>query len=319
MNNSQKNEISRNLTEFLSNQKSPESLNKVIADFLIGCLKIDKILQTNDTLSRSKAKMANTSGDYQTPIDLLANQILVNALSSNSYVSMIASEEMKDPIHIKRLNKDLFNIFFDPLDGSSNLKEQQTVGTIFSIYQDNGITLPKGSKQVVAGYIIYTKPLTLVLAINDKTYAFNYYRERKGFFLAYEQIAMPNQSLILYANLANHEKWANSIQVFTKTFLRKPDANMRWSGCMVADIHRLLVSGGLFMYPTIHKETESTNKLRLMYEANPMALIIKNAGGYASSGRQDILEIDPQKLHQKIPVFIGDLATVKQIEAISEL
>lgn len=289
-------------------------LISIIEDFVASCVEIDSLLQLNDSASTTKEEMKNSSGDYQTAIDVKSNDILSKRLSQNPHVNLIASEEIDKPIIFERANKDLFNVFFDPIDGSGNLISQQIVGSIFSIYENKNLELQPGSMQVAAGYVIYSKPMMLVIAIKNNVFSFTYLQRDRRFSLTHKKIKLPKKSNYLYVNLSNQHKWNALLRNFIKQFFELGNGNMRWSGCMVADIHRLLITGGIFMYPTSYKKNENLDKLRLMYEANPMAMIIKNAGGYSSCGSEDILDINPLSLHQKIAFFTGDSEKIKGIE-----
>lgn len=292
-------------------------LDSIIKDLVFGCLGINDLLESHDSSNNPKAKARNVSGDKQKEIDIISNHILVNLMLKNSFVNLIASEELEVPITLKKEKSHLYNVYLDPLDGSSNIDAKQTVGSIFSIYKNNNLKIQTGKSQISAGYIMYTKPIVLVIAIKNEVHTFNYNSKKAIFTLANKNISLPPKTEFLYANLAKQAKWIKPIKQFTQQFLQDKKSNMRWSGCMVADIHRLLVTGGIFMYPSImNKKGLAVDKLRLMFEANPMAFIIKNAGGYSSSGIENILDIKPLSTHQKVSVLIGNKEKVKMFEVL---
>ena len=266
------------------------------------------------------AGATNVQGEAQKKLDVLSNEILLDANEWGGHLAAIASEEMDGPHLIPhRYPKGNYLLVFDPLDGSSNIDVDISVGTIFSVLHcpedvtepDAACFLQPGTAQVAAGYAVYGPSTLLVLTLGDGVHEFTLDRELGSFVLTRSDLRIPEDTSEFAINASNQRHWQAPVQRYVGELLagregpRGRDFNMRWVGSMVADVHRILTRGGIFMYPLDAKCAEKGGRLRLLYEANPMALIVEQAGGAASTGRQRLLEVQPQSLHQRVAVFLG--------------
>ena len=262
----------------------------------------------------------NIQGEAQKKLDVIANDVLLEANAWGGHLAACASEEMEHcqsiPDAYPRGN---YLLLFDPLDGSSNIDVNVSVGTIFSVLRcPEGVTdardehfLQPGTAQVAAGYCIYGPSTMLVLTIGHGTHAFTLDREQGGFVLTQRDMRIPEQTKEFAINMSNQRHWEAPMQAYVDELLagstgtRGKDFNMRWIASMVADVHRILTRGGIFIYPWDRKDPSKAGKLRLMYEANPMSMLVEQAGGAATNGRERITELMPTQLHQRVPVFLG--------------
>ncbi|HEX4873221.1 MAG TPA: class 1 fructose-bisphosphatase [Nevskiaceae bacterium] len=274
------------------------------------------------------AGTGNVQGEAQKKLDVLSNEILLQANAWGGHLAAMASEEMDDPSVIPgEYPKGGYLLLFDPLDGSSNIDVNISVGTIFSVLRaPEGVDpasheafLQPGTTQVAAGYAVYGPSTELVLTTGRGTHAFTLDREIGGFVMTRRDIRIPAETKEFAINASNARFWEAPVQRYINECLagkdgpRGKDFNMRWVASMVADVHRIITRGGVFMYPLDAKTRDKGGKLRLMYEANPMSLIVEQAGGAASTGRERILAITPRKLHQRVPVILGSKAEVERI------
>ena len=218
---------------------------------------------------------------------------------------------------------------FDPLDGSSNIDVNISVGTIFSVLRcpsgvkepDEKAFLQPGTKQVAAGYAVYGSSTMLVLTLGDGVYAFTLDRELGSFVLTQRNMSIPADTREFAINMSNIRHWEEPMRRYIEELLagktgpRGADFNMRWVASMVADVHRILTRGGIFIYPRDLKDKSKPGKLRLMYEANPMAFIVEQAGGAATTGLVRILDVQPESLHQRVPVFLGSRNEIERVTA----
>ena len=272
----------------------------------------------------------NVQGEAQKKLDVLSNEIVLEANEWGGHLAAMASEEMDLPHAIpNRYPQGEYLLLFDPLDGSSNIDVNVSVGTIFSVLRaPTGIDptseaafLQSGTEQVVAGYAVYGPNTQLVLTLGKGVACFTLDREVGSFILTQDQIHIPPTTREFAINMSNQRAWEAPIQGYIADLLlgkegpRDSDFNMRWVGSMVADVHRILLRGGIFLYPIDSKTRSKGGKLRLMYEANPMAFIIEQAGGAASTGYERILELSPEKLHQRVAVILGSKNEVEQVVA----
>ncbi len=272
------------------------------------------------------AGTGNVQGEAQKKLDVLSNEILLEANEWGGHLAGLASEEMEHahPIPIA-YPKGNYLLLFDPLDGSSNIDVNVSVGTIFSVLRcPDGVTEPgdehflqPGRTQVCAGYTIYGPSTLLVLTVGRGTHAFTLDREQGSFMLTRSDIRIPAETKEFAVNTSNQRHWFEPMQRYVADLLagkdgpRGKDFNMRWVASMVADVHRILTRGGVFIYPADRKDPSKPGRLRLMYEANPMAFIVEQAGGAASTGSQRMLEVQPTSLHQRVPVFLGSRGEVE--------
>jgi fructose-1,6-bisphosphatase I len=268
----------------------------------------------------------NVQGEAQKKLDVLSNEILMEANAWGGHLAGLASEEMDHSQPISDVYpRGNYLLLFDPLDGSSNIDVNVSVGTIFSVLRcPEGVTSPgdehflqPGTAQLAAGYCVYGPQTTLVLTVGNGTHAFTLDREVGSFVMTVRGMRIPEETKEFAVNMSNQRFWEPPMQAYVADLLagkegpRGKDFNMRWIASMVADVHRLLTRGGIFSYPLDSKCAPKGGKLRLMYEANPMALLVEQAGGAASTGRQRMLEVQPTGLHQRVPVFLGSRAEVE--------
>jgi fructose-1,6-bisphosphatase I len=276
----------------------------------------------------------NVQGEVQKKLDIIANEVLIEANEWGGHLAAMASEEM-DHIHAvpNRYPQGEYLLLFDPLDGSSNIDVNVSIGTIFSVLKtrrdDPAVIDPvseadflqPGKQQVAAGYCIYGPQTTLVLTVGNGVTMFTLDRESGSWVLTQDHVQIPPDTQEFAINMSNMRHWDSPMRRYIDECLagkegpRGKDFNMRWIASMVADVHRILCRGGVFMYPWDKREPHKAGKLRLMYEANPMGWIVEQAGGAATNGRQRILDIEPSQLHQRVSVVLGSRNEVERITA----
>ena len=273
----------------------------------------------------------NVQGEAQKKLDVLANQAFIHHCEWGGHLAAMASEEMDDIYPIPRENpRGKYLLLFDPLDGSSNIDVNLSVGSIFSVLLCPGNTsgraisaadfLQPGSRQVAAGYALYGPSTMLVLTVGSGVYGFTLDRDIGEFLLTHPNLSISSETREFAINASNERFWEAPVQRYVaeclagKTGVRGQDFNMRWVASMVAEVHRILMRGGVFMYPRDSKDMSKPGRLRLMYEANPMAMIVGQAGGLASTGSERILDVQPTNLHQRVPVILGSRDEVERIE-----
>jgi fructose-1,6-bisphosphatase I len=270
----------------------------------------------------------NVQGEVQKKLDIIANDVLIEANEWGGHLAAMASEEM-DSIHVvpNRYPQGEYLLMFDPLDGSSNIEVNVSIGTIFSVLKkvdpSKGVSeddfLQPGTQQVAAGYCVYGPQTTLVLTVGDGVSMFTLDREQGSFVLTQENVKVPADTKEFAINMSNMRHWDEPVKRYIDECLqgeegpRGKNFNMRWIASMVADVHRILTRGGVFMYPWDKREPGKAGKLRLMYEANPMSWLIEQAGGAATDGRQRILDIQPTQLHQRVSVVLGSKNEVERV------
>ncbi|WP_421683405.1 class 1 fructose-bisphosphatase [Stutzerimonas urumqiensis] len=276
----------------------------------------------------------NVQGEVQKKLDVMSNEILLEANEWGGTLAGMASEEMDKPYQIPgRFPKGAYLLMFDPLDGSSNIDVNVSVGTIFSVLRCPGecfsqndalgedAFLQPGTQQVAAGYAIYGPQTMLVLTLGNGVKGFTLDRELGSFVLTHENIRVPDSTAEFAINMSNQRHWEAPVKRYVEELLAgetgplEKNYNMRWIASMVADVHRILTRGGIFMYPRDAREPSKPGKLRLMYEANPMSMLIEQAGGAATNGTQRIMEIQPQSLHERVAVFLGSKQEVERVTA----
>ncbi len=270
----------------------------------------------------------NVQGEVQKKLDIISNEILLEANEWGGHLAAMASEEMED-IHLipNRYPMGEYMLLFDPLDGSSNIDVNVSIGTIFSVLKaPDGMATPTekdflqpGTKQVAAGYAVYGPQTVLVLTTGNGVNCFTLDREMGSWVLTQRNMQIPVETKEFAINASNARHWYPPVTRYVDEMLagesgpRGTNFNMRWIASMVADVHRILNRGGIFMYPADTRDTKVPGKLRLMYEANPMAFIVEQAGGAATNGSQRIMDIQPEKLHQRVPVFLGSKNEVERV------
>jgi len=270
----------------------------------------------------------NIQGEAQKKLDVIANEILMQANEWGGHLAAMASEEVEEVLQIPfDYPKGGFLLLFDPLDGSSNIDVNVSVGTIFSVLRfPEGVKEPTeqcflqpGRDQVAAGYAVYGPSTQLVLTVGNGVHGFTLDREMGSFVYTHPFMTMPVDTQEYAINSSNARYWEPPVQRYIGELQegrrgpRGKDFNMRWVASMVADVHRILTRGGIFMYPIDEKCRDKGGKLRLMYEANPMAMIVEQAGGKATTGRERLLDVQPQRLHQRVPVILGSANEVDRV------
>ena len=268
----------------------------------------------------------NVQGEEQKKLDVLANDLLLDALAKNTHCAGVASEELDDATPANADGSLL--VLFDPLDGSSNIDINMAVGTIFSIlpYERQGQTsknsdfLQAGNQQLAAGYLLYGTSTVLALTIADNVVMFSLDPDSGDYILINDHVQIAADTSEYAINASNYRYWLAPMQQYIdeliagKTGVRGRDFNTRWVAAMVGDVHRILCRGGLFTYPFDTKYPNKAGKLRLMYEANPMSLLIERAGGAATDAINRILDIEPTDIHQRVPVVLGSKNEVNYVK-----
>ncbi|MDD3784165.1 MAG: class 1 fructose-bisphosphatase [Hydrogenophaga sp.] len=278
------------------------------------------------------ADTENVQGEVQKKLDIIANEVLIDANEWGGHLAAMASEEM-DSIYVvpNRFPKGEYLLMFDPLDGSSNIDVNVSIGTIFSVLHkhhddphvidpvcENDFLQP-GRLQVAAGYCVYGPQTTLVLTVGDGVAMFTLDREQGSWVLTQDQVKIPEDTKEFAINMSNMRHWDAPVKRYIDECLqgkegpRGKDFNMRWVASMVADVHRILTRGGVFLYPWDKREPNKPGKLRLMYEANPMSWLVEQAGGAATNGRQRILDVAPTQLHERVSVILGSKNEVERV------
>ena len=268
------------------------------------------------------AENENVQGETQKKLDVISNDLLKDALQQCSVVAGIASEEEDLPVPANK-DGDLL-VIFDPLDGSSNIDINVTVGTIFSILPSHGLDasaestyLQSGRQQLAAGYVLYGPSTLLVISTGQGVDIFTLDPDDKRFILTESQSSITPSTQEFAINMSNQRFWAEPIQNYVADLLAGETGklgkryNMRWVAAMVAEVHRIINRGGIFMYPWDSRDPKKPGKLRLMYEGNPMAMLVEQAGGLASNGEIDIMDIQPTTIHQRVPVILGSKEEVE--------
>ena len=274
------------------------------------------------------ADSENVQGEVQKKLDIIANEVLLEANEWGGHLAAMASEEM-DSIYLvpNRYPQGEDLLLFDPLDGSSNIDVNVSIGTIFSVLKktegEQGVTeqdfLQPGKQQVAAGYCVYGPQTTLVLTVGDGVAMFTLDREQGSFVLTQENVHVPADTQEFAINMSNMRHWDEPVRRYIDECLqgkegpRGKDFNMRWIASMVADVHRILTRGGVFMYPWDKREPHKPGKLRLLYEANPMSWLMEQAGGASTNGKQRILDLQPSQLHERVSVILGSKNEVERV------
>lgn len=308
----------RTLSQFLQQQTgnlTPE-LAQVIETIANTCKIIDQTLQKGALAGvLGSAQNENVQGEEQKKLDVISNDYLIEALQKHPNVGGLASEELDEFTPAQENGQYL--VLFDPLDGSSNIDINMCVGTIFSILPaKNTVTqaadfMQAGTQQVAAGYVLYGPSTMMALTVGAGVVLFTFDPESQEFLVTADNIQVAVDTKEYAINASNQRHWEAPVKRYIdellagKTGPREKDFNMRWVACMVGDIHRILCRSGIFMYPYDLKDPKKAGRLRLMYEANPMSMLMEQAGGAATTGRVRILDIQPTDLHQRVPVIIG--------------
>jgi fructose-1,6-bisphosphatase I len=272
--------------------------------------------------------LENIQGEVQQKLDVIANETLLEANEWGGSLAGMASEEMEDPYPIPtQYPQGEFLLLFDPLDGSSNIDVNVSIGTIFSVLRmpevgaepDVGHFLQSGDRQLAAGYAVYGPQTLLVLTVGDGVACFTLDKDTYSWWLTQDRMRIPEDTAEYAINSSNARHWYPPVSRYIADLNAGTDGplgknyNMRWIAAMVADVHRVLTRGGVFMYPADAREPDKPGKLRLMYEANPMSFIVEQAGGMATNGHERIMSVQPKKLHERVAVFLGSKNEVQRV------
>jgi fructose-1,6-bisphosphatase I / sedoheptulose-1,7-bisphosphatase len=326
------------LTQFLieSRRHAPAAtgdLNALITDVSLACKAISRKVAHGalgtDARAATAAGHVNVQGETQKALDVIGNELFLRANEWGGHVAGMVSEELE---HVYTLPpqypRGKYLLMFDPLDGSSNIDVNVAVGSIFSIVraatpgEDARAEdfLQRGSQQVCAGYAIYGPSTMLVLTFGHGTHAFTLDPMLGEWVLSHRNLAIPPRTREFAINASNSRFWEPAVKRYVDECLagqtgpRGADFNMRWIASLVAETHRILMRGGVFMYPRDSKEPGTPGRLRLLYEANPISMLVEQAGGRASNGRQRLLDVQPESLHQRIGFVFGSSDEVERIE-----
>jgi fructose-1,6-bisphosphatase I/sedoheptulose-1,7-bisphosphatase len=330
------------LTQYLIEQRrrfpgASGDLNALILDVSIACKAIARAVAfgalTESNGHGATATAVNVQGEVQKPLDVISNEMFVRQAEWSGHLAGMASEEMEQPGQIPAAYpRGKYLLVFDPLDGSSNIDVNVSVGSIFSILRapkdvvDSGrdVTeadfLQPGSTQVAAGYALYGPVTMLVLTVGNGVVGFTLDPNLGEFKLTHPRITVPEDTQEFAINTSNSRFWEPPVKRYVdeclagRTGPRGKDFNMRWIASMVAEAHRILMRGGVFMYPRDTKDPSKPGRLRLLYEANPIGFVMEQAGGRASTGRQPMLGVQPSSLHQRIGLVFGSKNEVERIE-----
>ncbi|MCJ8339555.1 MAG: class 1 fructose-bisphosphatase [Pseudomonadales bacterium] len=313
------------LSQFLRREQLDEELTDLIATLMVACKEITlKLRQGAISGVLGTTTDVNVQGETQKKLDVISNEILKKYLQGHMTVAGLASEEESEPVLANPNGKYL--VVFDPLDGSSNIDINVTVGTIFSIleanpaegYHDEAPYLQNGRKQLAAGYVLYGPSALLVLTTGNGVNMFTL-SETGDFLLTREKVMIPEQTQEFAINMSNYRHWEPAMRAYIDDLLEGVDGirgknyNMRWVAAMVAEIHRILTRGGIFIYPWDARVPQKPGKLRLMYEGNPMSMLIEQAGGLATNCYSNIMDVEPQDIHERVSVALGSKAEVSTL------
>lgn len=272
------------------------------------------------------AGTGNVQGEVQQKLDVIANDLLIAGVQSCQSLAGLASEEMELPLKVQGVGDYL--LLFDPLDGSSNIDVNVSIGTIFSILKKQDPAVPlqdgdfliSGRHQVAAGYVVYGPQTTMALTMGDGVVMFTLNKKSDEFVLIKDSVTIAHSTKEFAINMSNMRHWSEPVRRYVEECLagsagvRDKDFNMRWIASMVADVHRVMTRGGVFMYPWDQREPGKPGKLRLMYEANPMSFLVEQAGGASTNGSEPILDIQPRDLHERVSIMLGSREEVELIQ-----
>ena len=306
------------LAQWLTTQSTDMDLAATIESMAAAGAEIAAVLRQAPIAGQTGlAGSDNVQGEAQKALDVISNDIVLNHLRQNPAISILVSEELDEAVELSSQGRLI--VATDPLDGSSNLDVNVTVGTIFSVLASGGGLLQKGSAQLAAGYVAYGPATSLVVRISNETSVFTL--DVSGAWMQTVAAAkVPEASGEFAINTARERFWDAATTGYVKESVAGETGpagkryNMRWVGSMVADIHRILMRGGIFLYPLDSETVSKGGRLRLLYEANPMAWLIEGAGGKSTTDKEGILEVEPTGIHQRVPVILGSAEEVKRVE-----
>lgn len=318
------------LAEHMANMPDAADLRALLGDIATACIDLSDLVRRGELAGvLGAAGQENVQGEEQKKLDIIANDVFIEITQSTGRVAGLASEEMDNHYPIpEKHERGRYLLTFDPLDGSSNIDVNGSTGTIFSITEHSGDKPPvdddflqSGRQQVCAGYCLYSSASMLVLTLGHGVAGFTLDNKRNEFVLTHPNMSVPKATNEFAINAAYSEHWQAPVKQYIAHCVAGKDGpigkafNMRWAGSMVGDIHRILCRGGIFMYPLDERMIKAgkEGKLRLLYEANPMGMLIEQAGGLAHTGLVSILDIAPENLHQRVPVLMGSAEEVQRV------
>ena len=315
------------LAEYSGDNPKKQDVAETVSALTEACIAIGEIIALGPLTGTLLGQTAgqNTDGDFQAALDVRANDIVIGELK-NAPVAYLASEELELPQPITP-GAPLY-VAIDPLDGSSNIDTNVSVGSIFSVMpmacdkgeEESDCFLQKGIHQVAAGYVIYGPQTALVLTLGDGTHMFTLNPDTGEFCLTAPFVRIPEDTREFAINTSNFRRWDGHIRAYVDDCFQGEEGphgknyNSRWIASLVAECHRIMVRGGIFLYPGDRRPAYREGRLRLPYEANPIAFLVEQAGGGATTGRQRILEIEPTGIHQRVPLIFGSLHEVELID-----
>lgn len=323
--------MTKTFEQFLSEQLTSGVIDQQLVNLLAAVAQLSK--QINEKVTKGAlagvlgaAGTDNVQGEHQKKLDVISNDIFVKGVQWTGSVAGMASEEMDHCLVTPdTYRRGKYLILFDPLDGSSNIDINAPIGTIFSITKapKGEITdesfLQKGRKQVAAGYIMYSAQTIMTVTVGKGVYMFTLDQGTGQYLMSKDAVHIAPSTAEFAINASNWRHWERPVQRYVQELLQgingplDKNFNMRWVAAMVAEVHRILCRGGIFMYPRDNRNPSKPGKLRLMYEANPMAFLIEQAGGKATNGYKNILDIEPTKLHERVAVFLGSSEEVNRV------
>ncbi len=318
------------IVEARRHENSTGEFNSLILDVALACKTIARQVSYGALAGLHGAVgQTNVQGEQQQKLDVLANDAFLRATEWGGHIAGIVSEELDEPYEIPAAYpKGKYLLLFDPLDGSSNIDVNVSVGSIFSVLRapSPGVGasyddfLQPGSQQVAAGYAIYGPTTMLVLTVGRGVHGFTLDQTVGEFFLTHPDLRIPEQTAEFAINHSNRRFWEPAVRRYVDECLegrqgpRDKDFNMRWIAALVAEAHRILTRGGVFLYPKDSRDPARAGRLRLLYEANPVGFVIEQAGGWASTGRERVLDVQPSEIHQRIAFVFGAREEVERIE-----
>lgn len=331
--------LGTSITKFITEEQrnyagSTGEMTSLLSDIISACKEISHLVNRAGIVGLGgSAETENVQGEVQKKLDIITNDVMVDHLNWTGHFAAMASEEIEDIIQIPDDQpKGKYLIAFDPLDGSSNIDINLSVGTIFSILRcPEGITEPtvkdfmqKGTEQVCAGFCVYGPSTMMILTTGSGVNGFTLDSDVGEFILTHPKMTIPADTAEFAINMSNYRFWEQPMQRYIDECIKGVDGsreknfNMRWVASMVAEVYRVLTRGGIFMYPIDNKASTQGGKLRLMYEANPMSFIVEQAGGLSSTGHERIMEIQPEGVHQRVPVILGSKNEVERVISYHE-
>jgi fructose-1,6-bisphosphatase I len=306
------------LAQWLKAETSDAALQGVVASMAAASAEIAAVLREAPITGQTGlAGATNVQGEAQKALDVISNDIVLKHLQQNEAVSVLISEELDEPVQLA--DQGTYLVATDPLDGSSNLDVNVTVGTIFSVLKSADGLLQAGRAQAAAGYVAYGPATSLVVRITGAVSVFTL-GANGDWVQVVEAAKVPEASGEFAINTARERFWDAATVGYVKENVAGETGpagkryNMRWVGSMVADIHRILMRGGVFLYPLDSETVSKGGRLRLLYEANPMAWLVEGAGGFSTTGRENILDVVPTGIHQRVPVILGSAEEVRRVE-----